>query len=226
MPREFFTAERHLRRDEKLESGRNWDVEMMQVMKTLNRLEEKVEKLSIALPDPAQLTPNPNDNHCLEKSRQELIEIYNPPPDKRLDSAAEELVAVIQATECATEEILSACEIIDAISQNISGKHTGILVMNADDLISIQECVIRIYQAATFQDITGQRITKVSRILGHIEERITKLADVMGMAGDDLLQVAKVAEQTADVLDEKSLLNGPARAGEGISQSDIDAMFN
>ena len=231
MPREYFTAERHQRRDDKAGTGRNWEVEMMQVMKTLSRLEEKVEKLSSTLPDPADIAgnikPAPDQaQNCLEQGRRQLEEICSPAADKRIDSAAEELVAVIQATESATEEILSACEVIDAVSQDISANRTTVMLISPEELAQIQECVIRIYQAATFQDITGQRITKVSRILSHIEQRITGLADTLGMAGDNLLQAATLTTQAADHFDEKKLLNGPAKMGEGISQSDIDAMFN
>lgn len=233
MPREFFTAERHQRPHQPAPTSpntRNWDVEMMQVLRTLSRLEDKVEKLSSALPEASsvqQPLPTSNAEHdCLEKSRVTLAGMYAAPEDKRLDSAADELVAVIHATEAATEEILSACETIDTIAHNIAAMNTEPMVVTTDDMAHIQECIIRIYQAATFQDITGQRITKVSRILADIEVRINSLADTLGVASLHLLQAAQTTEKSAYAMDEQHLLNGPARNGEGISQSDIDAMFN
>lgn len=237
MPREYFTAERHNRRDDNPPApSRNWDLEMMHVLSTLSRLEEKVEKISTTLPDPEQIRQTLHEiapsltaeTMCLEKSRQELEFIYHAPAEKRLDSAAGELAAVIQTTEAATEEILSACEQIDAICHDVAASRTTHMTIVEDDMNCLQECVIRIYQAATFQDITGQRITKVSRILGDIENRIGLLANILGIASDQLDDVARKTDitSTETVDEEQKLLNGPAMPGEGICQSDIDAMFD
>ncbi len=123
----------------------------------------------------------------------------------------DELDAVIGATEEATGSILGAAESIEAIASQIGGE-------TADRLT---ECVTRIYEASNFQDITGQRITKVIRTFKQVEARITTLLDVFGpfVTEEDR---PKNAEKTA----EEKLLNGPALPSEAINQDDIDALFS
>ncbi|MEP3667543.1 MAG: hypothetical protein ABJN42_12535, partial [Roseibium sp.] len=69
-----------------------------------------------------------------------------------------ELDAVVSGTEGATETILSAAEFIDETANTLSarvGKEESEL---AGD---IRDQVVQIFEACNFQDLTGQRITKV-----------------------------------------------------------------
>jgi chemotaxis protein CheZ len=76
--------------------------------------------------------------------------------------------------------------------------------------------VTQIYEASSFQDITGQRITKVVRALQSMETKLQALAGAFGRA--DFTPAAPVEGDAA-------LLNGPQLAQSASSQDDIDALF-
>jgi chemotaxis protein CheZ len=102
-------------------------------------------------------------------------------------------------------------------------------MMAADgaDVVAIKTIVeagcMRIFEACAFQDITGQRIAKVVNTLTFIEERLSSLQKVWG---DTIGDVPADAPVEAAKTGEAILLNGPALAGEGINQSDVDALMN
>ena len=82
--------------------------------------------------------------------------------------------------------------------------------------------VVKVYEACSFQDITGQRITKVVKALHHIEGRIDALLAVFGaehLASGEPAQDAPPTDVAA------SLLNGPQLPESANSQADIDALM-
>jgi chemotaxis protein CheZ len=83
----------------------------------------------------------------------------------------------------------------------------------------VDAAMMRIFEACSFQDLTGQRVTKVISTLRHIEDRVTKFADALGVK--DSAQ----AESAEDARKRELLLNGPAANGPATSQDDIDALF-
>ncbi|MFN7709971.1 MAG: protein phosphatase CheZ [Holosporales bacterium] len=123
----------------------------------------------------------------------------------------DELDAVIGATEEATGAILSAAESIEAIANEVGGEISDRLT----------DCVTRIYEASNFQDITGQRITKVIKSYKQVEGRINTLLDVFGP-----FVTEEDRPKTPEKTDEEKLLNGPALPAEAINQDDIDALFS
>ena len=78
------------------------------------------------------------------------------------------------------------------------------------------------FEACAFQDITGQRITKILGALKFIEERINAMANLWGRKG--LSEASVRAEKDDRPAGER--LEGPALKGEGASQADIDKMFD
>lgn len=88
--------------------------------------------------------------------------------------------------------------------------------------------MVSIFEACNFQDITGQRITKVVGALKFIEERVAGMMDIWGGA-NGLAAFAPEPEMPDETpeTDESSLLNGPAleEADGHASQDDIDALF-
>jgi chemotaxis protein CheZ len=136
--------------------------------------------------------------------------------------AAGELGAIVGGTETATQSILTAAEEIDQSANTLSAvvkseQERGL----AQD---IQERVIKIFEACNFQDLTGQRISKVVATLRFIEQHIVQMIEIWG--GIEALDEFKpdvFPEQEGD----RSLLNGPKLDGEAghASQDDIDALF-
>ncbi|EKV26694.1 Chemotaxis protein [Caenispirillum salinarum AK4] len=136
-----------------------------------------------------------------------------------LPTAADELDAIVEATEKATNQIMDAAEVLEEVSGDVAPEV-------ADKL---SDATTRIYEACTFQDITGQRITKVVRTLKQIEERVDGLVRAFHPAGDDAAAAQPAAEGRAkaagDTPSDEDLLNGPQSAEDAMKQDDIDALL-
>ena len=134
----------------------------------------------------------------------------------RIPRAGLELDAIVQHTESATNTIMEAAEEIMGLDPN-----------DKDDyVIKSQDAVMRIFEACSFQDITGQRISKVVQTLAHIEERVADLRTLLGVSEDDLVDAqAKQEEKAQENPSDNSLLSGPALSGEGIDQSEVDDLM-
>ncbi len=139
---------------------------------------------------------------------------------QELSRVTNELDAVIFGTEQATETILAAAEAIDERAQTLSAKLKGV---NQDIAADIQENTLKIFEACNFQDLTGQRISKVVGALRFVEERIIKMMEIWG--GVESFKELEI--ELEHRLGDQSLLNGPAlETDSGIaSQDDIDALF-
>ncbi|TYC62441.1 protein phosphatase CheZ [Rhodobacterales bacterium] len=130
----------------------------------------------------------------------------------KIPDAGRELDAIVEATENATNTIMEAAE-------DIMGADTS-------DPAVYQELVsnkmITIFEACTFQDITGQRISKVVETLRYIDERVTSFIERLRIPED---LDAAISETDEDRRKRELILHGPQMTGEGVSQDDIDAMM-
>jgi len=134
-----------------------------------------------------------------------------------------ELGAVVGGTEQATQQILEAAESIDQAASAMSKVQSADQQKRlADD---IQERVISIFEACNFQDLTGQRISKVMSTMKFIEQHINAMMEIWG--GVDAIK-AHVPAQVDTRSDDDKLLNGPKLNGDvgHASQDDIDALFD
>jgi chemotaxis protein CheZ len=133
-----------------------------------------------------------------------------------------ELDAIVGGTESATDAILSNAEEIDQLASTLAARLKD--EQNQQLVQDMQERVIKIFEACNFQDLTGQRITKVVGTLKFIETHIVRMMEIWG--GLDAFKGIE-AETIAQRQGDARLLNGPKIAGEGghASQDDIDAMF-
>lgn len=145
----------------------------------------------------------------ISDAKKEIFAISsNEKTDAALTDASHHLDEVIKACEEASTSIMDAADTIQAAATGVGGEKEQ-KIMGATNLI---------YEACNFQDITGQRITKVIKLIENIDERIEKLNELFGKADEDT--VVKIS-----VDDERSLLNGPQLTGQGTSQADIDVLF-
>ncbi|MCZ0737160.1 protein phosphatase CheZ [Phreatobacter sp. AB_2022a] len=142
---------------------------------------------------------------------------------KQMTRVTHELDAIVSGTEEATEGILSAAETIDQIAGQLAAKLKSQQDRGAVD--DIQQKIITIFEHCNFQDLTGQRITKVVNTLKFIEERIVRMMDIWG--GIDSFRDVSV-EAMAEATGDAGLVNGPKLQGEAghASQDEIDALFN
>ncbi|MCA1940418.1 MAG: protein phosphatase CheZ [Caenispirillum bisanense] len=159
--------------------------------------------------------------NCIQQTKKEIAALRSNDKDHdRLLAVASELDAVVGATEGATDSILNAAEKIDALAQGIQAQEQDGFIRHQAEEIS--EHILNIFEACNFQDITGQRITKVVNTLKFVEERVERMIEIWGR--DTFASI--ITEDVVPQDEEKRLLNGPALANAGISQDEIDKLFD
>jgi chemotaxis protein CheZ len=121
--------------------------------------------------------------------------------------ATDELDAIVAHTASATHAILETCETLDAVAEHLEGEQAA----------QLQEATTRIYEACGFQDITGQRITKVVNTLKIIESKVGQLVATFGTPGTEVA--------ASIVSGEAVLMNGPQLPTAAMDQSDIDKLL-
>ena len=155
--------------------------------------------------------------HYIQNARSEIASLRpDEITDEHLPAAGEELEAIVGATEQATNSIMEAVETIESVAAELPPEQAE----------RITNAVTAVYEACGFQDITGQRISKVVNALRHIESKVQALLIAFG--GDALPKPAgKKTSKRADGKDrpDEHLMNGPQNAAEAISQDDIDALL-
>ena len=136
---------------------------------------------------------------------------------EHLTRIVHELEAVTTGTEQSTGKILAAAEEIDQLANNLSAALKG--KIEQDLAQDITDIVIRIFEACNFQDLIGQRVSKVMTTIKRIEDHITDVAGAINSAPEP------AAVPAPD--DVAQLLHGPRLdIDDGhITQAEIDAMF-
>ncbi len=163
-------------------------------------------------------------NEHIHKAKIQIASLRHPKAsDDRLISAASELDAIVKDTEMATHTILESAEQIDDLAMTLKNSAPSEFV--ADHVEQIAFIVTKIFESCNFQDITGQRINKVVRTLEFVEERVHNMILIWGEDAFADLPVPESSEKDNPVED-ADLLNGPQLEGEGISQDDIDKLFD
>lgn len=155
---------------------------------------------------------------AINTTKLELAALHVGPGGRDLHRVTDELDAVVRGTEEATEQVLHAAECIDRDAADLAAalKKSA----NVDLVGDIREHVVRVFEACNFQDLTGQRITKVVNTLRFVEERVERMMVLWGGL-EAFVAPSQMAEPNG------TLLNGPRLAGDAghASQDDIDALF-
>ncbi|HEY8336849.1 MAG TPA: protein phosphatase CheZ [Tardiphaga sp.] len=160
---------------------------------------------------------------AITRTKQEIAVLHGKSFDgDEMAKVNGELGAVVGGTEEATQQILEAAEAIDNASTALSKITSPDQQKQLTE--EIQERVVSIFEACNFQDLTGQRISKVMTTMKFIENHITTMMDIWG--GVDAIRA-----HAPPIVDEREgddrLLNGPKLDGDvgHASQDDIDALF-
>ena len=133
---------------------------------------------------------------------------------EHIPSATGQLDAILESTAEAADTILDAAEAIEAIADDSP----------QDVATKLREVSTNIFQASSFQDLNGQRITKVTNSLQEIEVKVISLLRALGYL-DSVQPAASSNPATATSAGDENLLNGPAMPGKGNTQDDIDALM-
>jgi hypothetical protein len=140
----------------------------------------------------------------------------------RIMVATGELDAIVSATERATSEIIAQAELLLSMSEEISAHDPGLAGR-------VEGSATEILMACSFQDITGQRTNKVVNAMRYLEHRINAMVSIWGvtdLTADGAPGPSRDLEPPTDMRPDAHLLHGPAAEGEGVEQSDIDALFD
>lgn len=173
--------------------------------------------------DPSIITELEELSAFIDRTKAEIAAIRPEEiPDEHIPAANDELDAVIAATEIATNSIMEAAEMIEAVAENVSESQAA----------ELSNAVTQIYEACSFQDITGQRIHKVVNALKEIEAKVETVVEKFGPdreTREELKrqrQAEKASEEKASTeLSDDDLLEGPQLPDNANSQDDIDALL-
>ncbi|MDH3579086.1 MAG: hypothetical protein OEM91_00480 [Hyphomicrobiales bacterium] len=155
-------------------------------------------------------------SESIAQTRQEIAAITSSEDDSRLVTATEELDAIVEATEKATSSILEAAEDVQETAWVL--RENGIEEETCDRL---DQRATDIYTACSFQDITGQRTSKVVDILRYLENRVNSMIDIWGLEN---VEIRPAPPQ--EIRPDDGLLNGPQLDGHGLEQFEIDNMIS
>lgn len=132
-------------------------------------------------------------------------------------AATEQLDAIVIATEAATQSILEAAEQVQEVTWTM--REDGV---NEDYCEAIDKQVTEIYTSCSFQDITGQRTSKVIAVLHYLEDRLEAMRHIWG--GDEV--ETSDASSSSGARTDVHLLNGPQIEGNGHDQGDVDLLMS
>ncbi len=230
-----------------------WAEQHKEIMDTLAKMNEEIAALKVAAPvvvaAPVEVAVSQGDEDRIapltaeeveeaRKLRAELKDIYDAIEQTKVEiltihqsgvngmeisRVTDELGAIVGGTEQATETILEAAEGIDQAAADLVATLTDETMHGmASD---IQDGVVRIFESCNFQDLTGQRISKVISAFRFIEERVVQMMEIWG--GVESFDEVET-EDREDRQGDRALLNGPALEEDDnvASQDDIDALFD
>ncbi|PCI85931.1 MAG: hypothetical protein COB24_11320 [Hyphomicrobiales bacterium] len=164
-------------------------------------------------------------SQSISETKREIATLHHTNFGDNTDvQVADELDAVVMATEHATDAILTAAENVDANARDLAARLSG--TEHEDMILDIQDQTIKIFEACNFQDLTGQRVQKVLETMKFIEGHIDKMITIWGGL-DNFLDISpdSLNKKTGD----EALLSGPGLDEDGAirsSQDDIDSLFD
>jgi chemotaxis protein CheZ len=156
---------------------------------------------------------------CIQRTRDEISALRRGGSEEEnggVGAAIDDLAQIVAASEQAALCIIDAAE---RIQQSIAG-----LRGKADDAAceAIDAQAMSILLACSFQDITGQRTSRVVKLLREIEYRLAVLGHTWELADrDSVLPAPPPVDKRPDA----HMLKGPGARG-SLEQAGIDQIIN
>lgn len=246
-----FSAEIHLGRvnghgtnghDHAVKAAMAPSADLEDVRTELKRLADRIDKLTpagavITSVSGEAVSVTAGDQAALEKVRceveaiaaritltkQEIATLKHPlSKDDKLSSASMELSAVVKSTEEATGAIMQVAEHLDELAREVTSHVTDSYVISR--LNEMTDDITKLFEACSFQDLTGQRITKVVKTIDFIEERVEMMQVIWGKKN---IEKMALPEDELNKTDAGLVLHGPSDASQGaISQDEVDKLFD
>lgn len=185
--------------------------ELAPLMADLHRfLDRRFAEISTELHSSVQLADMAEERIARELSAvHERISHLVAVPAASTRNSGVELEAVVMATEAAADTILEAAEAIQSWIESGS--------RDQDSIEKLAEKVNSIFEACSFQDVTGQRIRRAIQHLQQVEQMLEKILPDGAFATER----PKVEVRTAAVT-----VSEPAQATPDLAQAEIDALLN
>lgn len=221
--------------------GGGSDADFSEVLAALNRIERKLDQGVKTQSAPAEPpAPGPAEiesfaqrvieaerlradlkelTDAIEHTKAQIAALRPSGSTDRIERAAIELDAVVLDTEHATNRILAATEAIEELGNRLAAQSQDDVTSGIAD--ELAERVIEIFESCNFQDITGQRITKVVDTMKFIDERVHKMIEIWGADSLDGYE-----GEEGEAAPHGEALHGPALPEQRISQDEIDALFD
>ena len=158
----------------------------------------------------------------IQRLRQEIAGIAQEKDSRTaFDNMADRLDGIVESTAQATDTILAAMEEMDGFVTRLRGHPEPAEIDSICDGIATKTMVAM--EACSFQDLTGQRISRIIGSMKFVEERVNAMAELCGRQ-----EIQALGEQwhLPEQVDDGVVLDGPQQAGVGISQDEIDQLFS
>lgn len=142
-------------------------------------------------------------------------------------STLEHLSALGDEIARAADHMMTACETIQDAADAIAAKtkERGAKIR----LKKISESTGEIFEACSFQDLTGQRIAKITRTVSAIEDGVREISILAGgksAANGKGGKKVTPRKHGIDRVDGGIVLEGPQINGPAVSQAEIDSLFD
>ena len=133
---------------------------------------------------------------------------------KSIPGCRNDLTGAQSATEEATHTIMSASEAVLGSTQTDFDAYR----------VEVEAALLEIVQACSFQDLTGQRLTRATEAIAQIEKRLHRFARNVRISDDaDAFDREAIVQEARR---ETLLVEGPQDFGHAIQQGDIDKLFS
>jgi chemotaxis protein CheZ len=169
----------------------------------------------------------------INNAKKELQEFQpNSLSEEKLPDASDQLAAIVSTTEDATRKIMDACDDINSTHERVRDRLISMeppldpdaLASIEDALMEAQTSSIQIYEACTFQDLTGQRIQKIVETLKEVERQVLRMVIIFGLNNEKSKAIDE--DKKKELQNDADLLNGPQLPGQSLEQDDIDDILN
>jgi len=158
---------------------------------------------------------------AIERTKEEISQIVaKGEHGGRISEASNELDAIVEHTESATQEILNTAETVQELCFEM--REAG-----GDEALCdrLEEYTTNIYMACSFQDLTGQRTQKVVHVLRYLENRVNAMIRIWDLKDSEIDAIEQAPANENDTRPDAHLLNGPQMAGQGADQDEIDTLM-
>ena len=144
------------------------------------------------------------------------------------ETLEESTMKIMDINDAQMETAEAQLEHLQSLISNNGKKSGKTIEQQLEIMTKIRDLSMSMLEPLSFQDLVGQRIQKIIKLVKSMESRIEDLIISCGIKIQRYKENPKksFAELEKDVENFRSELQGPQREGEGLAQKDIDALLS